>query len=864
VTIASAGRITRRLVGISCWRPWLTIAVAAGLAVLAAAYTLHGLRFRPDTLDLLPRDAPFVERWRAYERAFAAPDEMVVVVEAPSLEAAAAYAERLRGALARSPVPFPRVAYGVDVAGLEGRGLLYLSADELRQLRRLLAGDAGLLARFAASPDLVGLVEGISAEAAGAIAAGFAAPLLDDDGPRLDPALLEVLLEQIDGRLGPAPPPYRSPWRALLPAAEPDAATTYVTSDDGRLLFVLVEPPPGDLRSFTTDRAAMEAIRGAIEALRPDFPGVRAGVTGGAALGHDEMTTAFEDSSRAVLLAFALILAVMALAFRRLAKPAVMEREVRAGRPLREALGATAEHTGPVVVLSALTAGATFYVLGLTDFPGIQELGVIAGTAILLACLGMLTVLPALLVLIDRRREGAPAAAPAARALGRLHVLLIARLPRRPRSVLAAATLATIVAAVAVPFVGLDYNLLNLQAPDTESVVWQRRLQAGDWRRGMHGLTTAGSRQELERLAAAFRRLPTVHEVESLLDVVPAQQEEKLAILRGLAPAVERVRVGRPAPVDPAHLARALGELARRLAVIGDEAPADVAPELQASAATAGRALERLRAMPPGQARAALEALQAELAQDFAATLVELRTQLPASPVRLEDVPEDLRRRYVGTDGRFALLIHPRVDVWEREGAAAFVGDLRSVDPTVTGPAVITYEAIGLMERAYLQGSLYAYAVVTALALAMIRRVRETVLALLPLVLGMVWTLGLMHVFGLTFTLANVFALPFLVGACAEFGLSLVLSHLEERGRGGPLVARAASTGVMVNGLTTMVGFGSLMIARHQGIFGLGLLLTLGAAARLVATLAVVPAILRVWPAPRRRAPGAARSPDRR
>lgn len=90
-----------------------------------------------------------------------------------------------------------------------------------------------------------------------------------------------------------------------------------------------------------------------------------------------------------------------------------------------------------------------------------------------------------------------------------------------------------------------------------------------------------------------------------------------------------------------------------------------------------------------------------------------------------------------------------------------------------------------------------------------------------------------------------------------------MLSYLEGREEGGPLVARSAVTGVFLNGLTTMVGFGSLMVAHHQGIFGLGLLLTLGAAARLVASLVVLPALLRFLapPGPRRGAQSTAPRP---
>jgi predicted RND superfamily exporter protein len=50
---------------------------------------------------------------------------------------------------------------------------------------------------------------------------------------------------------------------------------------------------------------------------------------------------------------------------------------------------------------------------------------------------------------------------------------------------------------------------------------------------------------------------------------------------------------------------------------------------------------------------------------------------------------------------------------------------------------------------------------------------------------------------------------------------------------------------VVLNGLPTMAGFASLMVAHHRGIFGLGLLLTIGMIASLVASLIVLPVLLR-------------------
>jgi predicted RND superfamily exporter protein len=213
-------------------------------------------------------------------------------------------------------------------------------------------------------------------------------------------------------------------------------------------------------------------------------------------------------------------------------------------------------------------------------------------------------------------------------------------------------------------------------------------------------------------------------------------------------------------------------------------------------------------------------------------------------------VPAELRRKFVSDRGHFLLQIHPAVDIWDREGALRFVTELRSVDPEVTGTPIVTFEAIRFMERSYKQGTVYAVLLVTLVTFLTLRRVRETFLALLPLGLGMLWTFGLMYFFDLKFTMGNVFGLPLILGAAAEYGLNIVIRYMEGRDHGGPLFARSTVMAVLVNGLSNIVGFGSLMVADHRGIFGLGLLLTLGTATSLVAALVVLPVLLRLRPRP--------------
>ena len=893
IAISRTGRLLRRLVRLSCRRPAVTTAISLLLAVAGITYTLHTLSFRTSGRDLLPRNAGYVVRYNQYASEFGELEDIVIVIEARTFEAAKAYAARLVHELRLSPIKFPRVTYRVDPQRFEGRQLLYLPTEQLKEVRDRIFDYQEFMESFAGDPSLARLVEGANA----AMASAFVSNLFDlglEKGGGENTRFLQLVLEQISDRLN-RPTPYRSPWGTLFSLGERPADAGYFLSDDKSLLFALVETPTSDKGSFIGDRRAIEVIRGVIANLKTDFPNVQAGVTGGPTLSNDEMTAAFEDSGVAMGIAFALTLLVMMLAFWRVGKPLLMlavlavtlawsmgiialtvghltifsvmfisivigigidygiyflfryEEEIFLGRNLKEALQLTAARTGPGMLIGALTAGGTFYVLMLTDFRGIQELGFIAGSAILMAWLGMITLFPALLMLVDRHHAERPRnQAPRAHAIERMHVPVLDRVTSYPRTVLTVAGIATLASLWAVPYVGFDYNLLNLQAKGTESVLWEKRILATTGRSGFNGLASAKTLEELRKKQEAFEKLPSVSDVDSVLRVIPDNQPEKIAIVNTFAPIVSPVRVGRSSPVDIERLARALGELQRRLDIFATEAGDKLPADLKDLRARTAALLKTLKTVDREVAEPALSHLQSQLYRDFTSKFFDLQRNLNPRPVVLADVPEEIQRKFIGKRGDFLLQIHPRVDIWEREGARTFVRELRSVDPDVTGAPIITYEAIGYMERAYYQGTIYAFLVVGILSFLMIRRVKETLLALLPLVLGLLWTMGLMRVFGIQFNMANVWGLPLIIGASAEFGLNVMVRYLEGRDHGGPLVARSTVMGVALSGVSTMVGFGSLMIARHQGIYSLGLLLTLGSACGLFAALAVLPVILRL------------------
>jgi uncharacterized protein len=884
------GRALAAVIRLSVRRPRLTVLVSLALAVVGLTYTAHTLTFLTSPYRLLPQQARYVVTLQEYQRDFGEMNDIVVAVQAPTPGEATRFADRLASLLQTDGVD-GRVMYRIDPSYFEGRALLYLSPGELSKLRERLYDYEEFLERYAARPTLTRLLDGLNVQMANAMALGFI-DLGIDQKDAADLRFLSALLHQMRSHLDGAAR-YDSPWALAFALGRLDASDGgYFFSSDRRLLFVFVEARRQE-GNFRENRERIEGIRAAIARLRTEFPAVQAGVTGGPALSHDEMTAAFDDSKVATVLAFASVLAILLIAFRRFVKPLLMlgtlavslawsmglitlgvghlsifsvmfisivvgigidygvyllfryEEERALGATVPRALERTAERTGPGMLLGALTAAGAFFVLILTDFTGIREFGFVSGTAILMAFLSMITLLPALITMVDGGR-----AAPADRSADALReTRWLERIVGYRKTILVLAVGFSGLALWAATGVGFSYNLLKLQARGVESVAWEERILAVAGRSGMAALASADNLEELQRKQEAFGRLPSVAKVESVLMLYPDRQVEKAAMIGELAPLLEPVTMAaQPGPVDVKAIRAALETLRRRLNLALEASDRTKGEgQLRAVLGDVDAVLGQLDGMPVSTATVALDRLQSDLARDFVDKLRNFQNNLRPRPVALGEVPPELRQRYVGASGRYLLRIRPAVDIWERAGAERFVTDLRSVDPDVAGPPVTSFEAIGLIRRGYLEGALYALGLVSLVTVAILRTVFGAMLALIPVALGVLWTLGAMDGLGLPFTMANVWAVPLIIGTAAEFGLNVYVRFMEGRETGGPLLARSAVMGVMLNGLTTIAGFGSLMVAKHQGMFGLGLLLALGASASLVASLVVLPVLLQLF-----------------
>lgn len=506
-----------------------------------------------------------------------------------------------------------------------------------------------------------------------------------------------------------------------------------------------------------------------------------------------------------------------------------------------EALVLAAAGVGPGIVTGALTTAIAFFMAGFTQFVGVAELGVIAGGGILLCCVATIVVLPAMIHLIDSKRKHEILPAPLD-----IHGWM-SPLFRKPLSVLAVTLVGTAVIGVGLKDLTYDHNLLNLQPEGLESVECEMRLLEKSDKSVWFALSIAETREELLDRKAKFLAKDSVQHVEEIVSFLPEGHEQKRPIIRRIQDRLAGLPERPPEiPVDPpADLGRVLGRAQMLLG--GGAGSHQTWQRLE-------HLREALRGMTDQQCYRRLREYQHGIASDLLSRLYRLRAMANPTPPELDDLPKSLVTRFVGQDGRQLLRVYSKADIWDMAEMEKFVTDVREVDPLATGNPLQTYEASRQMKASYEKAALLALATITVVLLLDFCSFRDgiarmitntpayTAMAMLPLGLGMLQLFGLMGLLNIPLNPANMIVLPLILGIGIDDGVHVM--HDFRRQRGPYRMSASTASAVLITSLTTMIGFGSLMIASHRGLQSLGRVLTIGVSCCMFTSLIMLPALL--------------------
>jgi len=904
-------RIMTAVVRLTLRFPAATVTLAVVSALAAGWYSIENLGYRTNRHDLVNPNNEYGRLWNDYIREFGEEDDAVVVVEGENRAAVVPVLQELSTALAGENKHFHAVLHGVNLEKIRSKGLHYLDTAELHGVEKFLdeAGSVvnGDWVRLSLGTILQGMALRTQHEQAAAATAGAAAPngsapptvagapaatgdasrdgasevatMLAVPPQRQLARLGESLLSAVGNRRG-----YVSPWPEMPAsfATLSELNSEYLLMQEGKLGFVLLRLAKGEGDGFARGAKSIEALRGLLAQSQLRHPECKIGLTGIPIMEHDEMASSQSSMTWASILSLVGVAALFIAGFGGMRHAMLANLVLLLGmawtfgyaafavghlnilsvsfaatligigidygihfvarylklratiRSPQEALIQSMSAVGPAIMTGAVTTAISFFMAGMTNFTGVAELGIIAGGGILLCALAELLVLPAVIQLVDRSGGfRMPEPLP-------VHTWLEPLLVR-PGRLLAATVLFTVIIGAGALKLRYDHNLLNLQADGLESVALERKLLSECSQSMWYAVSMADTREELLTRKAELLKMPSIERIEEIVSLLPADHEAKRPVIariqKKLADLPERPPL---IPVDgPEDLGRTLGFAQAVLAARGDAA----------AARTMERIRDALRRLPAPDCQALLSQFQQQMAGDLLSRLHVLRTMTNPEPPQLSDLPESLVHRFVGQNNRHLLKIYGRGNIWDMDSLTAFVRDVRAVDAKATGNPLQAFEASHEMKRSYETSAMLALGVILAVLWFNFRSVPYALLAATPLALGMWQTFGVLGILNLPLNPANMIALPLMLGLGVDYGIHIVHDFREQQ---GPYkMSPSTAVAVLVDSLTTVVGFGALMIADHQGLQSLGRVLTIGVTCCLFTSLVMLPALL-TWVTRRR------------
>ena len=679
----------------------------------------------------------------------------------------------------------------------------------------------------------------------------------------------------------------------------------YFISQDKRVLLISVKPTFNAM-DVDKDIASTIALQEILDKTLPDFPGVRAGLTGMIPLQKDEMEHTTSSMKISSIVALVLVLLLFILTFRmwstallaglnliiaiiiaagvvgivlgRLNLMTSMFAVILIGLGIDyaihiisvyserrsidknavSAMEQTLLRSGSGIITGGLTTAAAFFALTISVTQGIREMGIVLGIGILCAMVTTLAGLPAILVARER------------------FISRVSHKPIKPyhvefkvlenfgKSVIRRPLLYLVIACMLTGFflfqawhVKFDYNMLNMEPKGLPTVELQDTIIEAFDMSPDFAMVTTNSIEESWEIAEKAKGMPSFSMVENIGDFSPP--EEKQLKRR---PHVEYIRKllqlnKKQIPLSHKNIDKLIEQLERldmniyelsQLAFIGGQDKVDEKcksiigdPEDENAESFILSLALKIKHNPERAIR------NLNLFQKLYEPELRKKVYNMANPelITLDNLPLHIKERYINDAGdTYLVTIYARGQVWDFEYLRRFTDQLERVSPKITGNPPMFLRLIDYIGRDGLRAIILAIFIVLLLLWIDFRNWRMALLGIIPLLAGGIWMIGLLKTFGMMLTFVNVMGLPMILGIGIDDGVHLLHRYKYEGLNKTPLVLKSTGKALMLTSLTTMAGFGSLLLGTYRGFASLGILLAIGVAACFLTTVLFLPAII--------------------
>jgi hopanoid biosynthesis associated RND transporter like protein HpnN len=836
----------------------LTLLVAVALAIGAGFYTARHFAINTDINTLISSKLDWRQRDQQFDKEFDRDSTILAVVDAPTPELTTAAASALAQKLKGDKTNFQSLQPLGSGEFFDKNGLLFLPPQELGQLTGQFEASAPLIEIMAGDPSIRGLT--------GALETGLAGVKRGE--VKLDSTArpFNMIAQTVEDVLNKGDAIFS--WRELT--------SDKPLPDSDRRAFIEFKPVL-DYNALEPGKDATDAIRAAAADL--NFPGkyhARVRLTGPVPIANEEYATVQDGAIvngigtvlvvllilwmalHSVKIIFAVFvnlfiglslttavglmmvgsLNLLSIAFAVLfvglgvdfgIQYSVRYRSERfKNDDLKAALEEAARRVAVPLSLAAMATAAGFLCFIPTDYKGISELGEIAGAGMLIAFTSSITVLPALLKLLNPPGEK--------EAVGYAFLAPVDHFLEKHRIAIVAGTLSLVVAGLPLLyFMKFDFNPMNLRNPKAESIATFLDLRK-DPNTGANAIDVmTKSDAEARQIEAKLEKLPEVLRVMSLDSFVPEDQAAKLKLIEKAAkvldPALNPDSIDAP-PSDQENIASLKSSVDALRRTAGDaQGPGAVASRRLADA------LEKLA----GSTEATRNKAQDVFVAPLKVVLDQLKLSLQAQPVSLNTLPADLVGSWKAKDGLMRVEALPRGDPNDNDNLRRFASAVLAAEPTAIGGPVSILKSGDTVVEAFIHAGIYALVVIGLLLWVTLRRFADVLMTLIPLLVAGAVTLEICVLIKLPLNFANIVALPLLLGIGVAFKIYYVTAWRSGRTN---LLQTSLTRAIFFSAMTTATAFGSLWLSSHPGTSSMGKLLALSLVTTLAAVLLFQPALM--------------------
>ncbi|MCK4957020.1 MAG: MMPL family transporter, partial [Candidatus Cloacimonetes bacterium] len=215
--------------------------------------------------------------------------------------------------------------------------------------------------------------------------------------------------------------------------------------------------------------------------------------------------------------------------------------------------------------------------------------------------------------------------------------------------------------------------------------------------------------------------------------------------------------------------------------------------------------------------------------------------------IKIDTIPTDIKNQFISNSGdQYLISIYPKESVWNLEFLERFKSQMEKLDERITGMPLVFYVLLDIVGQDGKKAAIFAIIIIFLLLLLDFRNIKFALIAMIPLVAGAIWMMGIMQLLGLKLTLLNIMGLPLILGIGVDDGVHILHRYSVEAKGNIPKVFTSTGKAVLITSLTTMLAFGSLKFATYRGLGSLGIALFIGVGACFVVTVTLLPAILQI------------------